>query len=102
MVRVLRPGGKALIGQLPDREKSFLYDAEKKRYLEYCQTHYQAGNSNRDLWYIPVQVFDRIFFEQILIRLGCVVNIIPSFNPFYRAGEPERINWRFDIVVEKK
>ncbi len=102
MVRVLKPGGVALIGQLPDQEKSAMYESEKKRYMDFCQDHYRELNSNRDVWHIPVQLFSRLFFEQILTRLGCKVNIIPAFNPFYRAGEHERIMWRFDIVVEKK
>lgn len=101
LVRVLKPGGKALIGQLPDQEKSSVYDKEKERYLEYCRQHFNIGENNRDIHHIPVQLFDRIFFQQILSRLGCKASIVPSFNPFYRSGEPERINWRFDIVVEK-
>ena len=91
-----------LIGQLPDREKSAIYDAEKKSYLEYCQNNYHVNFSTRDTCHIPVQLFDRVFFEQVCARLGCKAHIIPSFNPFYRPGEADRINWRFDVIVEKK
>jgi hypothetical protein len=27
--------------------------------------------------------------------------IRPSFNPFYRPGEPETVRWRFDLVIFK-
>lgn len=101
MVRVLKPGGKILIGQLPDREKSAIYDQEKKRYLEYCQQHFSVVSDTRDVCSIPIQLFDRISFEQIATRLGCKASIIAAFNPFYRSGESEHVSWRFDVVIEK-
>lgn len=102
IVRVLKPGGKALIGQVPDKEKSNIYDHEKERYLSYCQEKFSIRSNNRDVCHIPIQLFNRGFFHQSLKGLGCNAMIIPAFNPFYRPGELECIDWRFDVVVEKK
>lgn len=102
IVRVLEPGGRALLGQLPDQTQSQVYDVEKRSYVNYCQDHFRIFRNTRDVHAIPIQLFERRFFSDLLEHLNCGFQFVPAFNPFYRPGQPAEINWRFDIVVEKK
>jgi len=102
ILRVLKPGGRALIGQLPDQSQSHVYDTEKKRYVSYCEKHFDIRANTRDIHMIPIQLFQKTFFTELLDGLSCSYQFLPAFNPFYRDGEPSVIDWRFDIVVDKK
>ena len=101
ILRVLRPGGRAFIGQLPDRSQSRVYDAEKERYTAYCERRFKIKANNSAVHAIPIQLFDKAFFMELLSKSECSYQFSPSFNPFYREGEPSVIDWRFDIVIEK-
>jgi SAM-dependent methyltransferase len=102
IMRVLKKGGRALIGQIPDRDYSAKYDAAKADYLDYCRKNFQVGKSIRDICLVPVHPFDRKFFTDLLNREGIAYQMYNSFNPFYRPGEPETVDWRFDLLLEKK
>jgi len=47
--RILKKGGRAMIGQLPDRTRSQDYDRAKQDYLQYCRETFQLGKSNREV-----------------------------------------------------
>lgn len=102
IVRLLRPGGRALIGQLPDKEKSEVYDQEKERYIRYCREEFALTEDLREVCRVPLKLFDRRRLEELLGKLNISYQFRDAFNPFYRAGEPERISWRFDLIIEKK
>ncbi len=102
IIRVLKPGGRAVIGQIPDKTQSSMYDQEKARYVDYCQKVFSVRGNNRDTCVIPIQLFEKEFFQNILGRSGCRFDVIPAFNPFYRPGEPQTIDWRFDVVIERR
>jgi ubiquinone/menaquinone biosynthesis C-methylase UbiE len=99
--RVVKRGGRALIGQLPDRDRSKDYDAEKKAYLDYCAKAYTVGSSNRDIQRAPQKLFDVPEIRALLERRGIRYEMQPSFNPFYRPGIAPTVTWRFDLVLYK-
>jgi ubiquinone/menaquinone biosynthesis C-methylase UbiE len=99
--RGLKKGGRALIGQLPDETGSAAYDTAKRSYLAYCQTHFSLGANYRERHHIPQKLYNRLQLMRFLEREGIVYEIHPAFNPFYRLGEPETVNWRFDLVMCK-
>jgi len=101
MVRVLKPGGRILLGQIPDEDQSGLYDEEKERYVAYCRQSFGELTDYRDCCHIPVVLFHRDRVTQLFEQAGCCVRLVPSFNPFYRAGEPKQVLWRFDVIAEK-
>jgi len=101
MVRVLESGGRILAGQIPDAEQSGLYDKEKERYAAFCRRSSGELRDCRDCCHIPVFLFHRDMITDLFEQTGCVVHLLPSFNPFYRAGEPKRIPWRFDVIAQK-
>lgn len=101
IMRVLKKGGIALIGQLPDRERSFEYDRQKQAYLDYCEKKFSIGSSNRDLYTPPIKLFDREKICAFLNRNHFLYEVRDSFNPFYRPGEPLLIDWRFDLILKK-
>jgi len=102
IVRLLKPGGRALIGQLPDGEESEVYDREKKRYIQYCREEFSLSDDLRKVCRVPLRLFNRRHLEEILRTLDVSYHFRDSFNPFYRAGEPERISWRFDLLLDRK
>ena len=102
MMRILKKGGRVLIGQIPDRNYSAQYDVAKASYLDYCRKTYQLGRNIRDICVVPVHPLDRGFFVRFLEKEKIAYQIRESFNPFYRPGEPETVDWRFDLVLEKK
>lgn len=99
--RILKKGGRALVGQLPYKESSSRYDAAKKEYLAYCLKKYKMGESNRDVSHPPIKLFDRDRISAFLKSQGIRHSFRDSFNPFYRLGEPVTVDWRFDLVLEK-
>ena len=99
--RVLKKGGKALIGQLPDKDKSADYDQDKSEYLDYCQERFSLGQNYRDENYVPLQLYDRDEFCEMALQTGMTCRSDQSFNPFYRPGQDLTINWRFDVILEK-
>ena len=101
MVRVLKKGGRLLIGQLPDAGLSAMYDQSKASYMEYCRTEYSLGEDLRDINRMPQKLFDVPRLLAFLDRQGIAYTKLPSFNPFYRPGEPVTVEWRFDLLLER-
>jgi ubiquinone/menaquinone biosynthesis C-methylase UbiE len=99
--RVLKKGGCALIGQIPDKECSSDYDCAKKDYLEYCKKTFSIGKNHRDNHFVPVHLFDRCSVMNFLRQEKISYQIRNSFNPFYREGQPQTVRWRFDIIIKK-
>lgn len=101
IVRVLKKNGVALLGQLPDRERSREYDRAKKSYLEYCASHYHLGRNFRRICPIPQKLYDRAWLSKFLGQQRIRHELRDSFNPFYRRGEPSSVKWRFDVILRK-
>lgn len=101
MLRVVKPGGRLLAGQMPDKAGSRDYDAAKAEYLEYCREQYQLGDCLRDKNRIDQKLFDVPRLKEFLHRHKIRHEIRPSFNPFYRPGTDETVTWRFDLVLFK-
>lgn len=101
MFRLLKPGGKLLIGQLPDKALSADYDRAKAGYLDYCRSTYALGEDFRDINRMPQKLFDVPRLVAFLNGQKIVFNKLPSFNPFFRPGEPLTVEWRFDLLLEK-
>lgn len=99
--RILKKGGRALIGQLPDKIRSADYDRAKAAYLDFCRRHYALGKSNREVYQAPQKLFDREWLQDFLRRQQVAFELRDSFNPFYRSGEPPAVNWRFDLILKK-
>lgn len=99
--RIIAPGGRGLIGQLPDRVKSRDYDVAKAEYISYCSKIYSLGKSSRDLYPAPQKLFDVPLLCAFLERNHIHYQMLPSFNPFYYPGEKTTVDWRFDLVLEK-
>ncbi len=102
MIRVLRRGGRLLIGQVPDRAGSEAYDVAKARYLEHCRQHVASFSDTRAVDRIPIHLYRRDFWSGLLGRYPCRFRIVDAFNPFYCTGEPASIQWRFDLVIDKE
>ncbi len=100
--RVLKKGGRALIGQLPDKNFSKQYDRAKEVYLQYCQKKYKLGRSNRNVHTIPIHLFDRAKLLGFLRRQKIAFKVLDSFNPFYRPGVAATFPGRFDLILEKR
>lgn len=100
--RVLKMGGRALIGQLPDKDRSRDYDAAKNEYFQYCQARYKLGGNIRDIHAPPLRLFDREQLSEFLKKEKINFQFLDSFNPFYRDGQPELVDWRFDLVLKKE
>ena len=101
IARVLRKGGRALIGQIPDQTKSADYDRDKAAYLGYCRKTFKLGVHIRDQHVIPVNVFSREQLLGFVRETGVPFEVRPSFNPFYRPGSAKTVDWRFDIILNK-
>lgn len=99
--RVIKKGGRALIGQLPDKTMSSVYDRERDTYWTYCRRTFQLGESHRDICRAPQKLFDKQKLEKFLDNEKINYEFRPSFNPFYRKGEAKTIDWRFDLVMKK-
>jgi len=101
IVRILKKGGRALIGQLPDNDGSQSYEQAKEQYVAYCQKIFKVGKSIREDYKPPLRLFDREIITQMLKALDVKFCFRNSFNPFYRPGQEKLIDWRFDIVITK-
>lgn len=101
IMRVLKKGGRALIGQLPDEKMSRDYDLAKEDHLAYCRKTFHLGKSNRDVCRAPQKLFSKGKLTSFLKRQGIPHEFLDSFNPFYRPGQPRVIPWRFDLVLHK-
>jgi ubiquinone/menaquinone biosynthesis C-methylase UbiE len=101
VVRILKAGGRALIGQLPDKTRSKDYDREKIAYLEYCQKNFKMGESHREICQAPQKLFDKEKLEQFLQKEKIEYRFKNTFNPFFRPGAEPVIDWRFDLVLKK-
>ena len=101
VIRILKSGGRALIGQLPDHLGSVQYESAKADHLRYCQENYRLGKNNRDTFLTPLRLFAKNKLSQFLTSQKISHRFLPSFNPFYRAGQPEVVGWRFDLLLKK-
>ncbi len=101
MMRILKPGGSLLIGQLPDKAKSKEYDAAKAQYREFCSQTYGLGADLRDVNRMPQKLFDIPALVSFLEKNDIHFTKMPSFNPFYRAGESSTVEWRLDFLLRK-
>lgn len=101
MMRVLKSGGKLLIGQMPDKARSGDYDAAKEGYIEFCRQAYDMGHDLRDINRMPQKLFDVPLLTKFLDAQGFRYQKMTTFNPFYRPGVSREIDWRFDILLEK-
>ena len=102
IVRILRPRGRALIGQLPQAGMSEQYDAAKTDYIEYHRRRMELGKETRGLFRPPLKFYRKELLVRCLDGQNIRFHFCDSFNPFYYSGQPERVDWRFDIVLEKK
>jgi SAM-dependent methyltransferase len=102
IMRVLKKGGRALIGQLPDRNGSSHYDQDKLDYVKYCENKFPLGQNYSDVYKIPIKLYDRQALILFLKKQRFSFQVRPSFNPFYRPGQPKTVDWRFDLILEKK
>ncbi len=100
-LRILKPGGRALIGQMPDKNGSRDYDAAKEEYIKYCEKTYRLGKSHRGTSLPPLRLFDKEKLGGFLSTEKIRFQFRKSFNPFYRPGAEETVNWRFDLILEK-
>lgn len=101
IVRVMKPGGSALIGQIPDKALSAMYDRDKAEYLEYCRQHFNLGAHVRDQEVIPVNTFAKDQVLALARQAGARAEARPSFNPFYRPAAAQTVDWRFDLILKK-
>ncbi len=101
VLRVLKKGGQALIGQLPDKSRSLDYDRAKADYLAYCQKNFKLGKSHRAICQAPQKLFDTDLLKRFLDGQKIAYEFKKSFNPFFRPGVDPWVDWRFDLVLSK-
>ncbi|MEW5894691.1 MAG: class I SAM-dependent methyltransferase [Candidatus Omnitrophota bacterium] len=101
IVRILKKGGLALIGQLPDKSKSGEYDAAKAVYLEHWRRERPLGRNLRDEMRFPQKLYDLDVLRRMLDGFPITYDLVPSFNPFYFTGQPVTVSWRVDAVIKK-
>lgn len=99
--RVLKSGGRAVVGQLPDAQGSPEYDRAKAEYLAYAGQHFKMGQSHREEWRFPQKLFDKSALAEMLRRNHIRAQFRESFNPFYRPGAAQTVSWRFDVILSK-
>jgi len=100
-LRTVKKGGRLLVGQLPDKNKSGLYDQAKADYLEYCEKEFKLGESHRDVCRAPQKLFDVPKLKSFLEKEKIDYEFRRSFNPFFRSGAEPTVEWRFDLVLKK-
>lgn len=100
IVRVVKKRGRVLVGQLPTQEGSTRYDKAKDEYLQYCEGTFKIGKNIREKKSPRIKLFDRDRIADFLKKENIRYQFRDSFNPFYHSGEPETVDWRFDIVLE--
>lgn len=101
ILRILKKGGMALIGQLPLAGSAAVYDQAKKDYEAYCAETYVLGADLRRTYAPPIKVFKKEILLEFLKRFPVSVSVSESFNPFYRPGVAPTVPWRFDLVIQK-
>ncbi len=101
IMRVLKKGGRALIGQLPDKNGSEDYDYAKDSYLAYCRGKFKLKKDTSKICLPPIHLFDRKHLTGFLKDQRIAFDIRDSFNPFYRLDEPMAVKWRFDVILKK-
>jgi len=100
-LRVLKPGGICLAGQMPLKSQSRVYDREKERYLDWCRTNFSLGRDLGDEQQMPVALFPDDFGHYLEKKLKVPVQTLPSFNHFWREREPVQCVWRVDYLLRK-
>ncbi|MFN8710299.1 MAG: class I SAM-dependent methyltransferase [Planctomyces sp.] len=83
--RVVRPGGRIMIGQIPDASREADYQEHRKQ--RGFSRPEQIEHQLRWLWY-PPEFFDqfRNDFQEVVIDQS-----VPEFDPIYR--------WRMDVLL---
>ncbi len=97
-LRLLRPGGRAVIGHLPLQDRSGDYDAAKARYSSLnCPP---SDDVLRTDCQMPIVLFTA---EELLgLASGFAEQQIePSFNHFWLPGEPGTCPWRVDLCLKR-
>jgi len=102
IVRILKKGGVALIGQIPDASQSEEFDRAKSAYVKFCQDNFPTKENLRDDHWVPIRLFERRDISKILDQMEVSYQMRDSFNPFYHKGQPKEVGWRFDIVLKKE
>jgi SAM-dependent methyltransferase len=96
--RLLKPGGRAVIGHLPLRDGSANYDAAKARY---SALHPALTNGGlREDCRMPIVLFT----PGELLHLASAFSakrLEPSFNHFWLPGEPPTCSWRLDLCLTR-
>ena len=100
-LRVLKPGGRLLAGQMPLASQSQTYDREKRRYLDYCRGRFALGEDLAADHAPPIVLFEDDYDRTLARELSVPVQVFPSFNHFWRSGESAQCSWRVDYLCEK-
>jgi SAM-dependent methyltransferase len=100
-MRVLKPGGKLLAGQMPLASRSADYDREKARHLAYWRERGELGEDTSRDHAPPVVLFADDFGQRLARALPAPVAALPSFNHFWREGEPVQCTWRVDYLITR-
>jgi SAM-dependent methyltransferase len=96
--RLLKPGGRAVIGHLPLQDGSREYDAAKARYFSLQQARGNGGL--REDCQMPIVLFT----HAELLSMASIFRekrIEPSFNHFWLPGEPSTCPWRVDLCLTR-
>ena len=97
--RLLRPGGRAVVGHLPVQGMSDAYDAAKRRYCERLKLAPDESRL-RSCYRPPIVLFsaeDLRGFGEVFSE-ACVE---PSFNHLWVPGEPTTCRWRVYLCLTK-
>ncbi len=100
--RVLKKNGKALLGQIPQKDRGSAYDQAKQNYVKhFSQVQKNLGMDTADILCPPLKLYDKQWLTKLLDKHQIKFYFVDSFNPFYYAQQPTQVEWRFDLVLEK-
>jgi ubiquinone/menaquinone biosynthesis C-methylase UbiE len=98
--RLLRPGGHAVIGQMPLRNQSHEYDAAKERYFAHHHVSTSLHNPLREDCRMPIVLFS----EDDLLSMSRQFSkrrLEPAFNHLWLPGDPLTCPWRVDLCLAR-
>jgi SAM-dependent methyltransferase len=96
--RLLRSGGRAVIGHLPLSDRSSEYEAAKARY---CGLQSPGSDDQlREECRMPIVLFTPGQLMDLAAGFA-EKHIEPSFNHFWLPGEPETCRWRVDLCLTR-
>ena len=73
----------------------------KKEYLADNQKLFDLGIDTSDIYSPPLKLFNKKKLIHFLKKQNAHFHFSKSFNPFYHPGQPEFVDWRFDLILEK-